>query len=151
MTFAYANPAADSKAESRPQRAAPMGKAMPPRSAAIAAGTTVALKATATQATQVQSALTPAQTEAVAGTSRLFDNPWLRATVSTPSVTKFMSTSLLGAPDLRTLQPLLHQPAALAAMSFSDDPYQGLSADRFRGPAVVFVATVAARRTVALQ
>ena len=151
MTFAYANPTADSRVESRPQRAAPMGKAMPPRAAAVAAGTTVALKATATQATQVQSALTPAQTEAVAGTSRLFDNPWLRATVSTPSVAKFMSTSLLGAPDLRTLQPLLRQPTALAAMSFSDDPYRGLSADRFRGPAVVFVATVVTRRAVALQ
>jgi len=37
-------------------------------------------------------------------------------------------------------------------MTFSEDPYLGMTADQFRGNAVVFVATVTFRqRTAALQ
>ncbi len=131
----------------------PMGSNPIPREVAVAAGTSVVLKDTPERSALVQSPqLTPAQAAALAGTNRLFDNPWLRATMATPSVAWFMNTTLWGAADYRTLQPLLQQPRATIEITFSADPNPGLAYDRFRGPAVVFVATANfARHTAALR
>jgi hypothetical protein len=42
---------------------------------------------------------------------------------------------------MRPLQELLHKPTQSVAMTFSVDPQLGMVANRFEGPAVVFLAT----------
>jgi uncharacterized protein YcbK (DUF882 family) len=81
-----------------------------------------------------------------------FNNPWMRAMIVSPSAINFMHTSLYGAPDTASLKPHLQKPTATVMMTFSDDPYLGMSSEQFRGNAVVFVATVTFRqRTAALH
>jgi uncharacterized protein YcbK (DUF882 family) len=81
-----------------------------------------------------------------------FNNPWMRAMIVSPSALDFMSTSLYGAPDTASLRPHLAKPASTVMMTFSEDPYLGMSSEQFRGNAVVFVATVTFRqRTAALR
>ena len=79
----------------------------------------------------------------------------LRATVSflvAPSAGAFMSTSLLGTTDFRTLSPYLQKPASSVMMTFAPDPHLGMSTQRFAGTAVVFVSTVTfSRRTASLR
>jgi uncharacterized protein YcbK (DUF882 family) len=80
------------------------------------------------------------------------NDPWMRAMIVSPNAKDFMSTSLLGAPDFRELAQHLQSPDAAVMMTFSDDPHLGMSADRFQGHAVVFVATVTFnRQTAALR
>ena len=69
------------------------------------------------------------------------NSPWLRAAMLTPSVTTHMSATRIGAVDMRPLQEMLYKPSQSLAMSFSNDPNLGLMANRFSGPAVVFLAT----------
>ena len=81
-----------------------------------------------------------------------FNNPWMRAMIVSPSALDFMSTSLYGAPDTAALKQHLAKPSSTVMMTFSDDPYLGMSSEQFRGNAVVFVATVTFRqRTAALR
>ena len=60
----------------------------------------------------------------------------------TPSISRYMTATRIGASDLRSLQELLHKPSMAVAMTFSTDPQLGPMAARFGGPAVVFVATM---------
>jgi uncharacterized protein YcbK (DUF882 family) len=81
-----------------------------------------------------------------------FNNPWMRAMIVAPSALDFMSTSLYGAPDMASVREHMVKPTSTVMMTFSPDPYLGMTADQFRGNAVVFVATVTFRqRTAALQ
>ena len=68
-------------------------------------------------------------------------DPWLRAAMLTPSVNDYMTATRLGIFDPRELFEQLHKPAQAVTMSFAADPYVGMVADRFSGPAVVFLAT----------
>jgi hypothetical protein len=143
--------ATEPQAEQRPARAAPIGAVTSnaiPRNAAAAAGTTVALKAAPQRPSEIQTAL-PAGSLPVTG--RAADEPWLRAIIATPSVRAYMTITLLGANDMRALQPLLRKPSAVLAMTFSTDPYAGLNHQRFQGSAVVFLASAMSGRTAALQ
>jgi uncharacterized protein YcbK (DUF882 family) len=73
-----------------------------------------------------------------------FDDPWMRAMIVSPSAQGYMKTTLLGAPDFRNLGPYLHKPAAALPLSFSkDDPYLGMSTEKFSGNAVTFLSSVA--------
>jgi hypothetical protein len=76
----------------------------------------------------------------MSGAQRL-DSPWLRAAMLTPSVSAAMTTTRFGAVDPRPFVVLLRKPEQAVAMTFSDDPASGMTADRFTGSAVVFVAT----------
>jgi uncharacterized protein YcbK (DUF882 family) len=69
------------------------------------------------------------------------NSPWLRAAMLTPSVTTHMSATRIGAVDMRPLQQMIYKPSQSLAMSFSSDPNLGLAANRFSGPAIVFLAT----------
>ena len=72
--------------------------------------------------------------------------------IVSPSAGGFMSTSLLGAPNYLALKPYLQKPVASVMMTFSDDPYLGMTTQRFSGAAVVFVSTVTFyQRTAALH
>jgi uncharacterized protein YcbK (DUF882 family) len=69
------------------------------------------------------------------------DSPWLRAAMLTPSVSGYLTATRLGPADPGWLADLLHKPEHAVLMSFSADPHLGMVADRFTGPAVVFLAT----------
>ena len=144
-------PASEPLTEPRPARSAPIGAVTSnaiPRNAAATAGTTVALKATPQRPSEIQTA-TPA---ALPVTGRAADEPWLRAIIATPSVRAYMTITLLGAADMRTLQPMLRKPSSVLTMTFSADPYAGLNHQRFQGSAVVFLASVmSGGRTAALR
>jgi hypothetical protein len=79
------------------------------------------------------------------------DDPWLRAMVLAPSVGA-ITTMAYGALDMRGLLPMLRRPQAVVAMTFSDDPHQGLRTDRFGGNAIVFMPMTAfTSRTASLR
>jgi uncharacterized protein YcbK (DUF882 family) len=71
-----------------------------------------------------------------------FNDPWLRAMIVSPSAQSFMKTSMYGIPDFRSLLPQMQKPASAVMMTFGDDPYLGMSSERFAGGAVVFTPTV---------
>jgi len=52
-----------------------------------------------------------------------------------------MTTTQFGVADPRPLQELFRKPSTSLVMTFSADPHLGMAADRFSGPAVVFLAT----------
>lgn len=129
--------ARDIEPEPAPQRARPATQAA--RLPAPAANTTVASKAQPDAPTIVNSA-SPVS-EARAATERRFEGPWMRALILTPSVERFMTTTLYGATDFRSLQPLLRAPTGMVVMAFSAEPNSGLSHGRFEGRAIQFPAT----------
>jgi hypothetical protein len=69
-------------------------------------------------------------------------DPWLSAVAMTPSVWTYLSSTQYGVRDFRTLRPFLDKPTRTVVMAFSEDPQDGLTAERFSGLAVVFVGTV---------
>ncbi|MGH6664693.1 MAG: DUF882 domain-containing protein [Pseudolabrys sp.] len=114
-------------------RARPMGSRLPsmPAEAKI-------IPTSSNSTMVVKSSLAPAL---ATGGGERSDSPWLRAAMLTPSVRGFMTATRVGAVDPRWEQVLLRKPAQSVAMSFSADPHLGMVADRFTGPAVVFLAT----------
>jgi len=138
-----------------PARAAPMGSGTM-RAAAPAAptDTTVALKRSGNQPSVHSGApaAVPVQRAQPAKVLQQRDDPWIRAMIVSPSAQDFMSTSLLGAPDFRNLSPYLRKPHQSVMMTFSDDPYLGMTEEKFSGAAVIFVSTVTFQgRTAALR
>ena len=121
--------------------------------------TTVAVKrgaeppaATTPPAPTSATAQTLAAALAQAKAGQQFNDPWMRAMIVAPSAGGFMSTSLLGSTDFRTLSPYLQKPASSVMMTFAKDPHLGMSTQRFAGTAVVFVSTVTfSRRTASLR
>lgn len=125
------------ESEPAPQRAK---SAAIPRAAAIAANTTIASKARPNAPTEVQSA--PAMvSEAREIEQRRWDGPWMRALIMTPSVERFMSTTLYGSQDFRSLQPMLQKPTEMVVMAFAPEPNSNLTHLRFEGRAIEFIAT----------
>jgi hypothetical protein len=80
-----------------------------------------------------------------------FDDPWLRAMMLAPSLQTSMTATPYGEPDYHQLRPLMLKPMTTVMMTFSDDPYPGMTTERFRGGAVVFLATVTFQRTASLE
>ena len=78
---------------------------------------------------------------ALADGERLND-PWLRAIVLSPSVSRFLTAATLGAHDLRSLAAQIVKPASSVMMTFAAEPNPGLDHDHFSGSAIVFVSTV---------
>ncbi len=88
----------------------------------------------------------------VANAGMRYDDPWLRAMIMAPSLWDSMTATLYGTPDLSELRTLMRKPSSALTMSFNDDPYSGMSPDRFRGDAVVFLTTHPfAQRTASLR
>jgi uncharacterized protein YcbK (DUF882 family) len=77
----------------------------------------------------------------LADAGRLND-PWLRAIMVSPSVSRFLCITALGARDFRAFADLMAKPASTVLMSFAADPNPGLDAGHFSGSAVVFLSTV---------
>ena len=129
--------ARDIDPEPAPQRARPATQAARP--AAIAPNTTIASKGGSDVPTVVHSA-PPVRKKLSAGEQR-FEGTWMRALILTPNVERFMTTTLYGTPDFRSLQPMLHTPTTMVVMAFTTEPQSNLSYGRFEGRAVAFVAT----------
>jgi uncharacterized protein YcbK (DUF882 family) len=149
--LAYA-PVTHPVAPSRPSAAT----ATRPTTPAAQRDTTVAVKRTGNQPTLVTSPIEPAPAPVAqtgpAKPGQRFNDPWLRAMIVAPSAGGFMSTSLLGASDYRTLSPYLHKPQSAVMMTFTQDPHLGMTTNRFAGTAVVFVSTVTFnQRTASLR
>ncbi|HTS42608.1 MAG TPA: DUF882 domain-containing protein [Xanthobacteraceae bacterium] len=86
------------------------------------------------------------------GAGAHIDNPWIRAVVLAPSIYTFMTTSQFNPLDPRQIGSLLQKPTSAVAMTFSADPYAGMTTTEFRGRAVQFLATVSfGMRTAALH
>ena len=121
-----------------------------PRSAAIAANTTIASKARPNVPTEVLSA--PAMVgDAREIEQRRWDGPWMRALIMTPSVERFMSTTLYGNQDFRSLRPMLQKPTEMVLMAFAPEPNSNLTHVRFEGRAIEFIATATFTRTTAFR
>jgi uncharacterized protein YcbK (DUF882 family) len=154
-------PASHPASPSRPAAASAPTAASATRTAQAAPtqrDTTVAVKrgaeppkaATPAPASTTAQSLAAALAQAKAG--QQFNDPWMRAMIVAPSAGAFMSTSLLGTTDFRTLSPYLQKPSSSVMMTFANDPHLGMSTQRFAGTAVVFVSTVTfSRRTAALR
>ena len=135
-SLSYAN-YSEPETDPAPQRAK---SAVIPRAAAIAANTTIASKARPNAPTEVNSA--PAiLIDAREIEQRRWDGPWMRALIMTPSVERFMSTTLYGNQDFRSLRPMLQKPTEMVLMAFAPEPNSNLTHVRFEGRAIEFIAT----------
>jgi hypothetical protein len=155
--LAYA-PAAHPASPARPTTGSAPSTPRTAQAAPAQRDTTVAVKRGAEPAavTPLAPASTTAQSLAAAlaqaKAGQQFNDPWMRAMIVAPSAGAFMSTSLLGTTDFRTLSPYLQKPSSSVMMTFANDPHLGMSTQRFAGTAVVFVSTVTfSRRTAALR
>jgi uncharacterized protein YcbK (DUF882 family) len=74
-------------------------------------------------------------------TDRL-DDPWLRGILLTDNVQTSLVVTQVGDADLTVLVDYMRKPASAVVMTFSRDPYLGMTEDRFAGSAVVFMSTV---------
>ena len=80
------------------------------------------------------------------------DNAWLRAVVLAPSMYHFMTSTQLNPLDSRQFGSLMQKPSSALMMTFSSDPYSGMTAHAFSGKAIQFLATVNfGMRTAALR
>jgi uncharacterized protein YcbK (DUF882 family) len=105
------------------------------------AGTTIAVKRTANQATSIIVAAHPSGVADQLQGMR-FDNPWLDAVLVSPDIRHFMTALMLGAENYRTLTALVEKPTQSVVMTFGAEANPGLSADHFSGPAVGVISTV---------
>jgi uncharacterized protein YcbK (DUF882 family) len=81
-----------------------------------------------------------------------YDDPWLRAMILAPRFYGSMTATVYGEPDFTELRALMDKPTTSVAMSFTKEPYPGITANSFSGEAVVFLNTYAfPQRTAWLQ
>lgn len=120
-------------------RVSPMGTNVPraPSASLIAPGTSFAAPSEPNTTVLVKPPLAAASSR-ISGT---LADPWLRATMLTPSVHGALTARQFGAADPRPLTNLLHKPEQLLVMTFSADPHLGMTDQKFDGHAVVFLAT----------
>ena len=98
-------------------------------------------RASAPAATTTQVPKTPGKPVIQARPGQRYNDPWMRSITLASSV-HYSSVTMYGPFDARGVQPLMHKPASSIALTFRDDPYDGLVSARFDGPAVAFLPTV---------
>ncbi|HZP78607.1 MAG TPA: DUF882 domain-containing protein [Pseudolabrys sp.] len=153
MALAYAAPSPLPPRQVPAASASPMGQSLP----SMATMTVVEQTGPSTSVVVRQTLAplaAPAEIRAAAATGARFDQPWLRAALLAPSVTRALSTRRVGPFDVRPLSEFYRKPETSVVMGFVSDPHYGMVTERFTGSAVVFLATatfVPAPRTAALQ
>jgi hypothetical protein len=75
-----------------------------------------------------------------------YDDPWLRAIIIAPRLYGSMTATLYGAPDFTALRTLMDKPTIAVVMSFSEEPYPGITTNGFSGEAVVPLNTYVFRQ-----
>ena len=159
MVLAYAaQPQRDRNVVStvRPE---PMGEepiravaALPIKTAALRENVTAVPKKNFVRAAATSPIVRAKPADQVANPGMRYDDPWLRAMILAPSLADSMTATLYGEPDFTELRALMNKPTTSVAMSFTNDPYPGITADSFSGEAVVFLNTYAfPQRTAWLQ
>ena len=98
-------------------------------------------RASAPAATTTQVPKTPGKPVIQARPGQRYNDPWMRSITLASSV-HYSSVTMYGPFDARGIGPLMAKPASSIALTFRDDPYDGLTAARFDGPAVAFLPTV---------
>ena len=78
------------------------------------------------------------------------DELWTRAMILAPSVTRSLSSTLMGDHDVTAMRAHFAKPDTAVAMTFSSDPAMGMVCERFTGPAVTPLTTTSFR-TAALR
>ena len=136
-------------------RRRPTAPSLLSRPAPIARPISTAPVAIVTRKATASVAIKPAETmpsSHLAKTADRLNDPWLRGLMLTDSVQHSMIVTRFGDPDFTRLVQYMQKPDATVMMTFSRDPYLGMTAEAFTGSAVVFQATVTfvERRTAAL-
>ncbi|HWW46466.1 MAG TPA: DUF882 domain-containing protein [Xanthobacteraceae bacterium] len=80
-------------------------------------------------------------TSARLAAATLNNDVWLRAMILTPSARTALRATALGEPDMTTLRVHFVKPTVTVAMTFSDDPNNGMSSERFTGSATAALPT----------
>lgn len=75
-----------------------------------------------------------------------YDDPWLRAIIIAPRLYGSMTATLCGALDFTALRVLMDKPTIAVVMSFSDEPYPGVTTTGFSGEAAVPLNTYVVRQ-----
>jgi hypothetical protein len=82
------------------------------------------------------------------------DDPWLRGLVLAQNVQNSLVVTQVGEPDFTSFTQFMIKPASSLVMTFSSDPYFGMTTEQFTGSAVVFPTTMTfstPRHTASLQ
>jgi uncharacterized protein YcbK (DUF882 family) len=74
-----------------------------------------------------------------------YNDPWMRSITLAASV-HYSHVTMYGPFDARGVQTLMQKPAASLALTFREDPYDGMTSYRFDGPAVSFLPTLPFRQ-----
>jgi len=142
----------DARAEAvdeRPARAATSG---PTRSVTLRESNTLAAKKSSARAPAAVPVVRVKVVAQAATAGMRYDDPWLRAIILAPRLYGSMTATLYGEPDFTELRALMEKPSISVAMSFTNEPYPGITANRFSGEAVVLLNTYAfPQRTAWLQ
>lgn len=83
-----------------------------------------------------------AVTAVTAAPGMRYDDPWLRAAIVAPPLSRSMTSMFYGDRDFSDLRALMEKPAAAVAMAFSSDPWAGMETGAFRGETAVVLPTV---------
>lgn len=71
-----------------------------------------------------------------------YDDPWLRAAIVAPPLSRSMTAMFYGERDFSDLRPLMEKPTAAVAMSFTADASGGMETAAFTGETAVMLPTV---------
>ena len=74
-----------------------------------------------------------------------YNDPWMRS-VTLATDLRYSAVTLYGPYDAKGVQAMIQKPAVSLALTFRDDPYDGLAMGRFEGAAVSFLPTVSFER-----
>jgi uncharacterized protein YcbK (DUF882 family) len=136
-------------AEETPIRAFAAG---PTRTAAVRESNTVAPKKNSVRASAAVPVVRVRVVVQTATPGMRYDDPWLRAIILAPRLYGAMTATLYGDPDFTELRFLMNKPTSSVAMSFTNEPYPGITANSFSGEAVVLLNIYAfPQRTAWLQ
>ena len=101
--------------------------------------------ATATEINTVVAKGAQGQGSVIATSTRLAaakgNDIWMRVVMLAPSATNAMLTTVLGDTNMTMMRAYFVKPQAAVAMTFSDDPLNGMTCDRFTGSATATLAT----------
>ncbi|MFT4121956.1 MAG: ATP-binding protein, partial [Bradyrhizobium sp.] len=108
------------------------------------------------QATEINTVVGKSTNGLVATATRLSaakgESIWLKIVMLSPSASRAMSVTLMGELDMAAMRAYFVKPQAVIAMSFTDDPTQGLSCDSFSGAAAAKLETTSfVMRTASLR
>ncbi len=93
-----------------------------------------------------------ARTQIPARPGQRYNDPWLRGITVAPSIHFSMRVSVYGTLNMDSWRVLMHKPVTSLAMTFTADPYEGMTSVQFGGAAVTFLPTVTfSRRTASLN